>query len=162
MKKLMTLCCVYDKEKILLGQIKKEGVLKDRYNGFGGKVEEGETVEQAAVRELGEECSIFPLDMKKCGIITFEFKPENNPFEGKPIIELHIFSVTKFEGEVSETNEMKPRWFFHNEIPYANMWPDDQYWLPLLLADKKFTGKFYLSDPKTIEKYKLKEVDFIA
>lgn len=67
----MTLCLIYDKEKILLGQIKKEGALKNRYNGFGGKVEEGESIKEAAQRELVEEAGITPLDMQKRGEIIF-------------------------------------------------------------------------------------------
>ncbi len=160
MKKILTLCLVYNKTRILLGEIKKEGQLKGRYNGFGGKVEEGETIEEAAVRELKEECGISPLDMEKRGVIIFKFT-EDNPFDGNPDMEVHIYSVTEFEGELIETEEMKPQWFTHKEIPYDLMWPDDKIWLPMLLEGKNFEGVFHLADKDTISSYELKEVDFV-
>lgn len=158
LKKIMTLCLICDKEKILLGQIKKEGVLKNRYNGFGGKVEGGESIEQATQRELTEEAGIVPLDMQKRGEIIFEFEEAGNPFAGKPLVEVHIYSATKFEGTPIETDEMKPEWFLHSEIPFDNMWPDDKFWLPLLLEGKNFKGTFYLKDSNTITDYKLEEI----
>ena len=158
MKKELTLCCVYNDTHILLGE-KKYGNFMGIWNGFGGKFEEGETVENAAARELQEETKIVPLDMQKRGVIVFEFEEEGNPFAGKPIVEVHIFSVTKYSGEPVETEEMRPQWFDLNKIPYDNMWPDDLYWLPMLLAGKKFKGKFYLKDSKTIIKHELEEVD---
>lgn len=157
-KKIMTLCCVYNDKQILLGRIKKDGVLKDRYNGFGGKVEAGETIDQAAERELFEESGIKPLDMEKRGLVIFEFEEEGNPFAGKPIIELHIYSLTKYAGEPVETDEMKPEWFDHQEIPYNNMWPDDIYWLPLILQGKNFKAHFHLKDSDTITDYEIEEI----
>ena len=157
--KIMTVCCVHNGSQILLGEIKKEGPLKGKFNGFGGKVEEGETVEAAAKRELLEECCIVPLDMQKRGIINFIFDEEGNPFSGKPQVELHIYSVTEFEGEPTETNEMLPTWFSYDAIPYGKMWPDDQYWLPLVLKGKFFKGTFYLKDTELIKHYEFKEVD---
>ncbi len=158
-KKIMTLCCVHNKNQILLGEIKKHGVLNGRYNGFGGKLEVGESIEEAAIREVQEEAEITPLDMKKRGVITFEFEEEGNPFEGNPMVEVHLFSANKFSGEPKETAEMRPQWFLHNEIPFDKMWPDDVYWMPLMLAGKNFEGKFFLKDPKTITKYELEEVN---
>ncbi len=31
------------------------------------------------------------------------------------------------------TIQMAPCWFALEDIPYAKMWPDDKYWLPMLL-----------------------------
>ena len=41
---------------------------------------------------------------------------------------------------------MTPRWFQVDEIPFAEMWPDDKFWLPLFLAGKKFKGHFLFSE----------------
>jgi 8-oxo-dGTP pyrophosphatase MutT (NUDIX family) len=157
-KKILTLCCVYDDARILLGEIKKEGKLKGMFNGFGGKVEQGETIEQAAARELEEEAGIFPLNMKKRGVLTFIMDPNGNPFEHNLQMEVHVYSVTDFKGKPFETLEMRPKWFLHSEIPYANMWPDDIFWLPLMLEGKNFEGTFRLKDPKNISSYDLKVI----
>ncbi len=57
----------------------------------------------------------------------------------------------KFIGEPKETNEMTPRWFDISQIPYEQMWSDDAHWLPLLLADKTFRGKFHFDKPSTAD-----------
>lgn len=143
-KKVLTLCIIHQDSKILLG-MKKKGFGEGRWNGFGGKVEEGETIEQAALREVHEEAGIKALDLNKVGIIDFEF--ENDP----KILEVHIFSATKFSGEPVESDEMKPQWFSVDKIPYDQMWSDDIYWLPLLLQGIKFRGTFLFDKPSTAE-----------
>jgi 8-oxo-dGTP pyrophosphatase MutT (NUDIX family) len=142
-KKIMTLCCVLGDSRILLG-MKKRGFGEGRWNGFGGKVHAGETVEAAARRELKEEAGIVPLDMRKRGVILFKF--EDNGLEGNPDIEVNIFSISKFSGKPTESEEMKPQWFLRSEIPYASMWSDDIFWLPLMLAGKDFRGTVFFDD----------------
>ena len=73
MIKILTLCVIYNNEKILLG-MKKNGFGQGRWNGFGGKVEEGESVEDAARRELFEEAGFRAGDLKKRGLLNFEFE----------------------------------------------------------------------------------------
>jgi 8-oxo-dGTP diphosphatase/2-hydroxy-dATP diphosphatase len=130
--------------EILLG-MKKRGFGAGRWNGFGGKIEEGETIEGAAIRELSEEAGIKALDLEKVGIIEFEF--QNDP----KVLEVHIFSGLKFEGSPVESDEMCPQWFKISDIPYDQMWSDDRYWLPLLIQGKKFKGKFLFDQPSTAE-----------
>ena len=43
MKKLLTLCIIYHHHKILLG-MKKRGLGIGRWNGFGGHLEDGESI----------------------------------------------------------------------------------------------------------------------
>jgi len=97
---------------------------------------EGETIEEGLKRESFEEAGINLREIEKVGIIDFAFI-------GDPkILEVHIFKCTGFEGEPMETEEMKPQWFSDKSIPYETMWPDDKFWLPILLEGKKFQGKF--------------------
>jgi hypothetical protein len=35
---------------------------------------------------------------------------------------------------MQESEEMMPKWFALDEIPFDNMWADDKIWLPELLA----------------------------
>lgn len=131
----MTLTIIHQHPKILLG-MKKKGFGEGKWNGFGGKVEEGESIEEAALREIEEEAGIKPKEITKHGIIQFEFK-------GDPkILEVHIFRGEDFEGEPKESDEMKPQWFHVDEIPFESMWPDDTHWMPHFLEQKKFKGRF--------------------
>jgi len=134
-KKILTLCTTFKNNRILLG-MKKRGFGAGRWNGFGGKLHEGESVEAAAKRETQEECGIIIEALEEAGVIDFEFK--NNP----EILEVHIFKINKYSGEPVETEEMKPEWFDFDKIPYDSMWPDDKFWLPLFLKGHKFKGKF--------------------
>ena len=147
MKKLLTLCLAVQNGKVLLG-MKKRGFGVGRWNGFGGKIEAGETIEDAARREMNEECGVNVLAMEKVGIHEFEFDAKRGE-----ILEVHVFRVDTFSGVPVETEEMKPKWFAFADIPYGIMWPDDQYWLPLFLEGKKFRTKFLFgADDIVLEK----------
>jgi len=127
-----------------------------KWNGIGGKVQEGETIEVAAVREVGEEIGVMinPIDMKKVGNIEFHFKdkPEWNQH-------MHIFLIRDWEGEPKESDEMMPKWYSYNDIPYDSMWLDDKHWLPVVLAGKNIEGKFcFVNEGAQIDEFDIREV----
>lgn len=144
MKKQLTLCIVCAEGRVLLG-MKKRGFGAGRWNGYGGKVEDGESLEEAAVREMKEEVGLVPTEMNKVGILNFSFKSED------PDLQVHIYKVDAFKGEPVETEEMYSEWFEYEEIPYDNMWSDDRQWLPFLLTRKLFRGRFVFDSPATAE-----------
>ena len=143
MKKVLTLVVVHDHERILLG-LKKRGFGEGRWNGFGGKVERGETIAQAAARELREEAGIEAVNLKPRGILTFSFEKDYTD-----LLEINIFTTSQYTGEPVETEEMKPQWFEHHEIPYQEMWADDPHWLPLVLSGKDVKGHIHFDAPDT-------------
>jgi 8-oxo-dGTP diphosphatase/2-hydroxy-dATP diphosphatase len=149
-KRILTPCIIHKDSKILLG-MKKRRFGAGFWNGFGGKVKEGESIEEAAKRETKEEIGVVPLDLKKMGILKFQFKGEPE------ILEVHVFSCSNFEGEIKETEEMAPKWFKIEQIPFDQMWPDDKYWLPLLLKGKNFEGEFHFDGRKLID-YQIREM----
>jgi len=154
-KKILTLCIIHQHPKVLLG-MKKRGFGANKWNGFGGKVEEGETIEDAAKREVFEEAGVKIADIKKHGLIEFEFK--DNP----EILEVHIFKAKDFSGKPKESDEMLPSWFHFADIPFENMWSDDIHWMPMFLKDKLFRGKIWFDDDeKTILDLNLEEVEEI-
>ncbi|MDD5098228.1 MAG: flavodoxin family protein [Candidatus Pacebacteria bacterium] len=132
--KPLTLCLTLDGDRILLG-MKKRGFGEGRWNGFGGKLELGETLIEGAKREMLEESGLHAEGLEEIGSIEFDFL-DNNKF-----LNVHFFNVLKYSGEPIETEEMKPEWFNVNDIPFDKMWPDDQLWIPLYLEKKKFLGK---------------------
>lgn len=130
-----------EKGEILLA-MKKRGFGAGKFNGVGGKVEPGETVSAAAVREAHEEIAVVVLEeaLRKAGEIRFSFeaKPEWN-------IQCHVFLVEEWTGEPSESEEMAPQWFRFNEIPFERMWVDDKFWLPQALEGKYIDAAFHFS-----------------
>jgi len=148
--KLLTLGFVLEKNKILLG-MKKKGLGEGRWNGFGGKVEAGETIEEGMKREFFEECGLEVKKVEPVGKIEFSW-------ETKPtVLEVHFFKVIEYNGEPKESEEMKPQWFEISKIPFEKMWKDDPYWMPLFLAGKKFKGKFLFNEKDEVIKHELKE-----
>ena len=151
MIKQLTLCLIYEHSRILLA-MKKRGFGAGRWNGYGGKVQEGESVEEAAKRETKEEIDIDIDALEKVGIIEFEF--QGNP----ELLEVHVFRVTQHSGNPKETEEMRPQWFTVDEIPFRDMWPDDVYWFPLFLQGKRFKGRFLFGEGDAVLDYTLEEV----
>ncbi|CAK6446415.1 unnamed protein product [Pipistrellus nathusii] len=152
--RLYTLVLVLQPQRVLLG-MKKRGFGAGRWNGFGGKVHEGETIEDGAKRELQEECGVTVDALHKAGHITFEFVGEPE------LMDVHIFCTDSVQGTPTESEEMRPQWFPLDQIPFAHMWPDDSYWFPLLLQKRKFQGYFKFQGHDTILDYRLREVDTV-
>ena len=126
-----------------------------KWNGYGGKVEGSESIEESLLREVKEEGNIDIHNPEKLGIIEFTF------METGLVIENHIYKVTDFEGEPVETEEMRPEWFHVDDIPFAHMWADDPYWMQMFLKGKKFKGKFTFGKNDIILEKELKEVEML-
>lgn len=124
--------------RLLLG-VKKRGFGVGKLNGFGGKLNEGESIVEAAVRELGEEIGINALagDLKKVGELDFLF-----PYADGWDQRVHVFVVESWEGEPAESEEMSCEWHDVGAVPFERMWEDDKHWLPRVLAGKIVKGKF--------------------
>lgn len=108
--------------------MKKRGFGAGWWNGFGGKLEPGETYAASAVRETSEEVglSIDESDLTHAADIVFRF-------DGDVDVITKVYTVTQFAGTPVETDEMRPRWFALDAIPYDAMWPADRQWLPQIL-----------------------------
>jgi len=152
-KKTLSLLFLRKDDQILLA-MKKRGFGEGRWNGVGGKVEEGETVEQAMIRETQEEIGVTPKVYEKVADIRFD-----EYFKGEPtLMHVHIFVATEWEGEPEESEEMKPQWFSTQHIPYDLMWADDPYWLPQVIEGKKLSADFKLDEHDTIISHSTTEV----
>lgn len=127
--------------EILLG-MKKRGFGEGKLNGFGGKVEEGETPAQGAARELREESGleVSPDQLRFCGQLTYAY-------DSRPkLMQVHVFDICDgWQGEPVESEEMKPVWIKEDGLPLAEMWADDEHWLPQYLRGDlalPFAGRF--------------------
>jgi 8-oxo-dGTP diphosphatase len=138
----------HPRRELLLG-MKNRGFGSGKYNGFGGKVESGETIEHAAARELSEECGITVSvrDLMQAAHLEFFFPAQSDWNQA-----VHVFLAERWRGEPAETGEMTPAWFPLDAIPYEQMWADDPYWLPLILRGEFVEATFiFRDDNETID-----------
>lgn len=141
-----SLCLLVRENTLCLG-IKKKKLGKGKYNGFGGMQEAGETVEQTAIRELEEEARVHAEEYHKVAEMTYRFPSQP---DWDQIV--HVYIVTRWKGEPTETDEMTIEWFSFDSIPYHNMWDNDKYRLPQVLAGNKLKGTVVHDGNTTIDK----------
>ncbi len=78
MKKKMNIIAVYDqKEENILMCYRSKEPYRNLYNLVGGKVEENETDEDAAYRELEEETGITKQDIILSHLMDFQYEMSN-------------------------------------------------------------------------------------
>ena len=153
-----TLCFILRDQsprEILLG-VKKRGFGTGKLNGFGGKIERGESLIEAAIREVEEETTlILTADaLRPGGTVTFLF-----PFEPTFDHHVHLFTTTQWLGRPQETAEMAPSWFPIDRIPYNRMWADDSHWLPRVLSGGKIEAMFtFGEDNESLTAWKIREM----
>ena len=144
-----TLVLLKKHDKILLG-LKKRGFGKGRLNGAGGKLEKGETPEECAIRETQEELGVKVTELEHVADIVFD------DLYNKGVPErdyMHVYIATKWEGEPTESDEIKPEWFEITEMPYDKMWIDDAKWMPQVLRGHKLEAWFHFNENDTFDDF---------
>ncbi|HET7320420.1 MAG TPA: 8-oxo-dGTP diphosphatase [Candidatus Saccharimonadales bacterium] len=151
MKQAASLLFLLREGEILLG-MKKRGFGAGRWNGVGGKPEPGESIEQTAVRECQEEIGVTPSSLQHVASLKFILH------ESSAVSELYVeaYVAREWKGEPTETEEMAPKWFKLRDIPYKDMWADDIFWLPEVLAGKFVTATFYFDQNDQVIKQQIK------
>lgn len=123
-----TLLFVLADDQVLLIH-KKTGHGAGKINAPGGKLEGSEGVIECACREVLEEVGLIVHDP----ILGAEMRFVER--DGPQWLGFAL-TATEFSGDLQETAEAKPFWCPLAEIPYAQMWPDDAIWLPMLLNNQ--------------------------
>lgn len=117
-----------DKVLLLKGAPDKR-IWPGKYNGIGGHVESGETVQQAALREIAEETGLTAIeDLTLRGVINIATE---DPHLG---IMLFIFTAVSPSEEISGSHEGTPEWVNWQEIDPSLMVADLPVLLPRMLS----------------------------
>jgi 8-oxo-dGTP diphosphatase len=125
------------------------------WNAPGGKIDEGESPEEAARREVLEETGLTVINLEKMGFLEFFF----GPGKSNPDWTAEVFVTSDFSGDQHESREGRLEWFSREELPIDQMWEDDRYWLPLLVEGSKFNGRFeFTADSKKLIHYEIERL----
>lgn len=138
-----TICYCIKDGQILLG-MKKIRFGAGKWNGYGGKIDAGETNEEAAARELFEESGLAtdPQALEKIADVRFYFKDT-------PMFQCHVYIARSWQGEPQESDEMRPAWFPLDRLPKDAMWVSDLLWLERTLAGEHLVGEVRFNENGT-------------
>ncbi|MBX9742088.1 MAG: 8-oxo-dGTP diphosphatase [Chthoniobacterales bacterium] len=149
------LCFVLRGEEVLLIR-KKRGSGAGMVNAPGGHLESGESAQEAALREVEEEVRVSPYGLQEMGELSFQFVERGKSLSSLNAENLSeamhcvVFTAAGYHGEPQETEEAVPFWCHHSQIPYHEMWEDDQEWIPGMLQGKKFAGYYFFDQEKML------------
>ena len=119
----------------------------DKYNGLGGKFEEGESPRQCAIRELKEESGLDAHKLTLKGHILFPKFDKH----GRDWL-VFIYTVQEFKGELIKLNhEGELKWIPKNKILELNLWEGDKQFLPHVFSNSTFEGVIVYQDGKVTE-----------
>ena len=138
-----TLVFVFRNDEVLLIR-KKRGLGAGKINAPGGKVDPGETLEEAAIRELEEEVCIHVEHLVYVGEHRFQF------IDGYAM-HVHVYRTDIYTGIPQETDEAIPMWVSIDAIPYDEMWEDDRIWIPYMLKGIIFSGWYVFDTSKMLD-----------
>lgn len=138
--KLATLCYVRDAKNnttLMLHRVKKENDMHEgKWNGLGGKFEDGETPEECVIREVLEESGLSITNPKLQGFITF---PAFDQFEDWYVF---VFTADEFTGELIDSPEGNLEWIKNDNLMDLKLWEGDKIFMGWFDSGKVFSAKF--------------------
>lgn len=150
-----TLLLLRRDDQILLA-MKKRGFGAGKWNGVGGKLEPGETVVQAMIRETEEEINVTPTSYHQVAELDFiQDADSDDPWH----MYVYAYVADAWQGEPTESEEMAPQWYSIDQIPYKDMWDDDEFWMPRVIAGEKLTGRFIFDSNDRLTEHTIKTVE---
>jgi 8-oxo-dGTP diphosphatase len=124
-----TLCFVmHESQVLLLRGAPHKRLWAGHYNGVGGHVESGESIDAAVLREVKEETGLAVRDLRLRGIVHIDI--------GDPVLGVlvFVFTAVALETEVSPSVEGMAEWLPVADLPVADMVEDLPVLLPRVLA----------------------------
>lgn len=149
-------CYLIEENKIVVTKYKKGNKKEGYYDIPGGKIEDGETSEQTAMREMKEETGIKVEDLKYKGKMIIEYPNR--------IFDLDVFVSNKYKGKPQEFEENTSEWIdikelLQKEKLLSNIMILDRFFIKGLIDDKyNFEMNIKVDDEENIlgVDYKLK------
>ncbi len=122
-----TLCHIEkDGKYLMLHRVKKKNDMNhDKWIAIGGKLERGESPEEANIREVFEETGLTLGKTRYCGIVTFVCEPYDTEY-------MHLFHTTDFSGDLIECDEGNLEWVEKEKILELPIWEGDKIFLKLI------------------------------
>ncbi len=138
MLKLATLCYLKDGDKtLMLHRVKKkQDMHKGKWNGLGGKLENGETPEACAIREVYEESGLIVTNPQLKGFITFP------NFDGQNDWYVFVYRFDEFSGEMIDSPEGNLKWITSEEMSEISLWDGDRIFMEWLERNEIFSAAF--------------------
>lgn len=146
-----TLCyIIHEKKVLMMYRNKKENDFHEgKWNGLGGKIEEGETAYEGIRREVLEESGLIIKNPELLGVCYFP------SFDGEEEL-MYLYKAIDFEGDLIECNEGDLSWIDEKQLLSLNIWESDQVFLPYVLRGERFIGVFHF-EGKVLRSYEIKK-----
>lgn len=136
--KFATLCYLKRNGRtLMIHRNKKENdIHKGRWNGLGGKFEEGESPEQCVIREISEESGYTIKNPQLQGFVTFPNFKGNDWY-------VFVYTAREIEGELkTDCNEGDLEWICDEELKNLNLAVGNRIffdWFDKRIFSAKFT-----------------------
>jgi len=127
---------------VLLGEKKTGEIGKGLFNGPGGKLQQGETLEECLIRECWEELRLrLSADLLRHVAVLHCYAG------GVKSMIVHVYRAELTDHHPEDTPDMRPGWFPVNGIPYDRMHEGDRGWFEKALAGSRFTAHIHYERP---------------
>ena len=144
---LATLCYLQkDGQTLMICPHNKKNIeYNGRWNGLGGKIQNGETPEECTIREVFEESNLRIKKLQLARFLTFSKIFKNEDWY------CFVYKSTDFSGKLKESEEGNLEWVKNEEVLKRNLWEGDHVFLPYIFSDKLFSGKFFYDKGKLLK-----------
>ena len=145
--KLATLCYLKrDGKTLMIHRVKKTNDMhQGKWNGLGGKLDQGETPEECVIREVFEESGLRISNPLLKGVLTFpKFARDEDWYA-------FIFVADQFVGHLIDSSEGVLRWIKDEQLLALELWEGDRIFIPWLERPGFFSGKFVYQAGKLVD-----------
>ena len=138
---LTVLCMLHDENRVLL-----QDRISEDWKGYtlpGGHVENGESIVDAAVREMKEETGLTILDPRLCGVKQFPMR-DGDYAKGRYLV--FLFEATKFEGELASSEEGTMHWVNKADLDKVNLVEDFHDLMDVMMSTEFSEFQYVVTD----------------